>query len=479
MTRKNQSAGPRGPELMKGELHFTRMGDGFICRELVELPKKFAKVHSVEKVREAIKVYLTDLRSIFELRYPTKEEHDAVTKEERVKLAGPIFDDIVKSICVESLSLFQQFMFWTGDWWYYNPTLRSKCSFDQWSNKELFNRLAKEFVLVLLPEQVQKQVEGMEAANTAVAYGHFAILFSDKDQKVRRIITDTELFELHDAYGYVYLDITAEGKPVARFVTSRGGERAFFDGVHLMSHDTFQTCAPKTVVVKGGYKVNSTNCTIVNGILFPLIESGDAVAKTTGAFMGMCDFSSTQAIESFALSEATGTRLKINGTKVLLDEKELKPIGVFQPASVHLLDSGFALYDWSDFHEVLNYRFDSVLVVDDSKDWIRRCRAAFGADIPHLKEVLTSDRKEALKAIVEGKPEVVILDMHLTETEGFEGLWIANQALASGFDGRIVIASGYPDEQLQAMTTLIKGKVWAPGKNIERIRKLLCSTKWN
>lgn len=469
---------PASVEITKGELHFSQNSDGFVCRELVQLPKLFAKTHGVKKVKSAIEAYLTSLRSVFELRYPTSQEREAVAKEERIKLAGPIFDQVVKSISTDGLNLFQQLMFWISDWWYYNSTLRSKCTFGQWGDRETSRRLIEELIVALLPEQIQDVVQGMKAENTAVAFGHFAIMFIDNDKGVRRIITDTQLFEIHDVYGYTYLDITKDGKPIARSRTNRGGERAFFDGVRLMSHDMFQTCAPKTVVINGGYKVNSTRCTIINGILFPLIESEDAVAKTTGAFMGMCDFTNLQALESYALSEATGTRLKVRESRVFLDEKELKPIGVFQPSSVHLLDSGFARYDWSDFHEVMNCRFDSVLVVDDRKDWIDRFRQAFGSEIALLKEVQTSNREEALRAIVDGKPEVVILDMHLTDTEGFEGLWIANQLFTVGFDGRIVIASSYPDEQLQAMTRLIKGKVWAPGKNIDRIRKLLCSANW-
>lgn len=465
-------------EIVKGELHFSQNGNGFVCRELIELPKRFEEMHKTGKVMETIENYIAKLRSIFQLKYATKEEHDAVPKEERMKLAEPIFDQVVKSIDTSDLPLFQKLLFWTSDWWYYNHQLRSQCTFEGWSDKEVTNQIFKDFVLALLPKQVQEELSGMKAINTAIAFGHFAILFDSDGKGTRRIITDTQLFEIHDVEGYCYLDITAEGKPIARSRTSRDGERAFFDGERLMSHDMFQTCAPKTVVIKGGYKVNSTHCTIINGMLFPLIEGEDAVAKTTGAFMGMCDFTTTQALESFALSEATGTRLKMKGAGIYLDEKELKPIGVFQPSSVHLLDSGFSLYDWSDFHEVMNCRFDSVLIVDDRKDWIDRFRQAFGSEITHLKEVLTSDREYALQAIIENKPEVVILDMHLSATEGFEGLWIANQLHTLGFGGRIVIASSYPDEQLQAMTLLIKGKVWAPGKNIDRIRKLLCSTNW-
>ncbi len=473
-----------GIEIVKGTLHFEHDGNGFVCRELRELPVLFGETHGTDKVDEAIKQYLAGLRGIFEPRYGSRTERDAVPEVERVRLGGLAFDEIVGSIDTKDLSLFQKLMFWLSDWWYYNVALRQKCNFDY--NKFDFygisSKIIGEFVLALLPEQIQSVLGKMQVAGTAVGFGHFAILFIDgvhgRSGTVRRIVTDTQLIELHDVSGYTYLDITKEGKPVARSVTSRGGERAFFDGVRLMSHDMFQTCAPKTVVINGGYKVNSTQCTIINGILFPVIESNDAVAKTTGAFMGMVDFTNTQALESYALSEATGTRLKVDGPRVFLDKKELKPIGVFQPSSVHLLDSGFALYDWSDFHEVMNCRFDSVLVIDDKKDWIDQFRQAFGSEITHLKEVQTSSREEALGAIVNGKPEVVILDMHLSDSEGFEGLWIANQLFANAFGGRIVIASSYPDEQLKAMTTLIKGKVWAPGKNIDRIRKLLGSTNW-
>jgi CheY-like chemotaxis protein len=466
-------------EIIKGELHFNQKENGFVCRELVEIPKRFETVFNTATVDVAIQTHLNHLREMFELSFATKEERDAVPENQRKEGGGLVFDELVKTISTSGLSLFQQLMFWMSDWWYYNQTLRTKCSFN-WSTeyKNSIDVLIREFVLALLPKQVQSAVEGMTASTTAVGFGHFAILFVDNDSSVRRIITDTQLFEMHDVSGYTYLDITAEGKPVARSVTSRNGGRAFFDGTYLMSHDMFCTCAPKTVVINSGYKVNSTQCTVVNGILFPLIESNDAVARTTGAFMGMSEFSNVQALESYALSEATGTRLKIDGSRVSLDNKELKPIGVFQPSSVHLLESGFALYDWSDFHEVMNCRFNSVLVIDDKKDWINRFQQAFGTEIQNLKDILTNDREKALRSIIEEKPEVVILDMHLTESEGFEGLWIANQLFINGFEGKIVIASSYPDKQLEAMTALIKGKVWAPGKNIDRIRKLLCNTDW-
>jgi hypothetical protein len=38
-------------------------------------------------------------------------------------------------------------------------------------------------------------------------------------------------------------------------------------------------------------------------------------------------------------------------------------------------------------------------------------------------------------------PEAVLLDMHLTLEEEFDGLWIANELVSRGFAGEIMIIS--------------------------------------
>jgi len=241
-----------------------------------------------------------------------------------------------------------------------------------------------------------------------------------------------------------------------------------------MAHDKFQTCAPKTVVIDGGYKVNSTHCTIISGMLFPLIDVDDAVAKTDGAFMGMVDFSNAEAIASYQMSEVSGGRMRVADGKVFLDNKEIKPVGYFEPSKFTLQDSGFTLCDWSVFQELPNFIYQRVLVVDDRQSWIDDVLAAFGQHIERIDTICTMDKQAALARIVEVQPQVVLLDVHLTSDEQFDGLWVANQLAKQNFEGVVLLCSSYKDEALQAMRVLVRGKkVAAPGKNLQRIRQVL------
>lgn len=326
-----------------------------------------------------------------------------------------------------------------------------------------------------MPADVQDVVSKMDVVGVATGFGHFAILFSDKEKKIRRIVTDTELFELRNAYGYTYLDISPEGKPLARFVTDQGGGRAFFDGIRLMSHDRFQTCAPKVAFFKGGYKVNSTKVAIVNGVLLPLFEEKDKVAHTTGAFMGIADFSNSQAVESYRLTDETAERLSVQKGLVHLDEKPLIPLGVFEPSARQKLDNGFTLYDFAEFRENTESAYDHIMVVDDKAAWIEAVVKAF-PEVKRIDRIETVSATKALAAITTNKPEVVLLDMHLSDEERFEGLWIAREAKKAGYNGRILIASSYADEALGAMS-ILTGGLEAPGKNLERIKKLLAKRK--
>lgn len=459
----------------KNGLTFLPNADGsFSCLELANLPQTFAEKFSPEEIETARNEVLTALRNGHQARYETKELFEAVAPQERRRIGGEILDAAVKTIDVSELTSFQQFLFWMGDWWYYNTTIRTGCCRTEDFEKffTLGRELISKFILPILPEQVRAAVQEMEAINSAIGFGHFAILFSDKNGK-RRIITDTKLIELHDVGGYNYLNIDQHGNPIVRCCTSQGGGRAFFDGSRLMAHPSFQTCAPKTVLFDAGYAVNSTGVTIINGTLYPLIDADDAVSLSTGAFFGMCSFSNKQHLESYAKAEATAARLKVADGVVSLEDKPIKPLGVFQPSSIRLLDNGFSLYGWSEFHETLTVIYDSVMIVDDKAEWLDLVKEEFGKEVARLDILQTESGDAAVSAILEKQPQAVVLDMHLTPMERFEGLFIANQLLANGFDGAILIASGYPDEQLQAMAKLVKGKVLTPGKNLVRLRKCL------
>lgn len=460
-------------EIIKNGLHFTMKDGTFMCRELVELPQRFEAHFSEEQTQQAIDSFVAVIRGAVETRFATKEERDKVPAEKRQADGAAIFDRVVASIRTDNLNRFERFMFWLSSWWYYNPTIRARLTCDMNKVWEKEREIITANIMPILPEAIREQIGNAETAGVAVGFGHFAIMFSEKDERIRRIITDTQLLEIHDAYGYTYLDVTPDGKPIARCCTSRGGERAFFDGVHLMAHDFFQTCAPKTVMIRDGYKINSTQVTIVNGQLYPLIDTDDAVAKTTGAFMGVCDFTAQQAVDSYRLSEESGSRLVISDDNVVLDDQVIKPIGIFQPSAVNLLDSGFALYDWSEFHEILRCQYDTVMVVDDNEKWIGQCQEALGEFAPSLIICRTQDKRAALAQILERQPATLVLDVHLTPEEEFDGLWIANQLFAREFKGLIMLASSYPEEQLRAMKTLIRSEVVATGKNLDRIIRRL------
>ncbi len=464
--------------IKKNGLTLKMAADGsFTCADLVQLPQTFAERNSADEVQKAIDEYVGFLRGMATAGgYASKEECDAVPEAERNALGQERFDAVIADLKSKTtdLNLFQTFLFWFGYWVFYHPTIMQGVRFNGEGIYDTRKKNLKRFLMSALPQSVQSVVQGMEFANVATEYGHFALLFLDNERQVRRIVTDTQLFELRGVRGYVYLDITPDGKPIARSVCERGGGRAFFDGVRLMSHERFETCAPKTVIVDGGYKVNSTRCTIVNGKLFELIDADDKVAHTTGAFFGICDFTREDMVAAFELAEQSGKLMKISGDRITLGDRELKSIGLFAPSKITLLDSGFALYDWSDFHEILSLRYDHILVVDDKQEWIKAVTAEFTNEAPKLESFQTTVANDALQRIVESNPQAVLLDMHLTEEERFDGLWIANQLAARGFEGAVLIASNYGPDALQAMQKLIKLRTVPTGKDLKKVRLALC-----
>ncbi len=464
-------------------LTFSANPDGsYTCEDLRRLPETFAERFTPAEVSAAIDARLADIRDRVFLAFETPEECDAEKGDAeaaaRRKQAGlEIFDREVAKIGTAHRTLFQQLLFWYSDWWYIHP-MHAAIRYRAFNmiNDYVTEHLPS-LILGILPDSLRNTVRGMELINVAVGYGHFALLFCKYNSGLRRIITDTQLFELNGVSGYVYLDVTPDGKPITRSVCNKGGGRAFFDGVRLMAHRRFETCAPATVMLNGnGYKVNSTRCTIVNGKLFPLIDVDDKVAHTTGAFLGWVDFTAKDQVEATALAQQSGARMRLDGDKVFLDGQELRPLGTFLPSRITLQDNGFAGYEWSTFQPVTSPRFTTVMVVDDNSEWIAKVRDAFSGPLT-LTECLTTDATVARDAILATNPEAVLLDMHLTSDERFEGLWVANQLAKSGFGGAILITSSYPDEHLRAMQKLIQRETEAPGKNIDRVRECLMITE--
>lgn len=466
--------------IVKNGLTLTDNGrGGFTCDDLATIPQRFADLCGAEAVQDVRDGLIAGLRAEVVACYATKEERDATPAEEAQRIGQERFDAIVDQIraSVEQLDQYSQLLFWNGYWWYYHPELMAQVAYK--SRPEIVNlsiQKSTSYLTRALPESIQQSVADMTLANTVINGGHFALLFIENRGRVetRRIITDTQLFELRDIGGYEYLDITDDGQPIIRCCCRRGGERCFFDGQRLMSHDRFQTCAPKTVLIDGGYKVNSTKCTIVNGQLYELIDVDDKVAQTTGAWMGMVDFTRQQQIDAIRMAEESAAKMRVEDGKVLLDGTELKPIGVFAPAPMSLLESGFTLVGWSGFDEILTIKYPSVMVVDDRPDWIEQVSANFGQQVNTFTACLTRSAETAFDAIMRHNPAAVILDMHLTEEERFEGLWVANSLANSDFGGDVLLASSYPDEQLRAMQKLIRRPTIATGKNIERVRLALC-----
>lgn len=337
--------------ITRGDLHFTgNEKDGFVCQELQGLARVFEERCPEDVVESAIKHHLGVVREMYHARLP-REGEPTISEDERKTKGGEIFDEIVASIKLDGLDRFQRLLFWLSDWWHYHQELirrttrRTSMDRVQWNIEAVVDQL----IQPIMPEQVCMFLRGWDILSVATGFGHFAILFESPEGRVRRIVTDTQLFEIQNVAGYVYLDVTPDGKPITRSTCPYGGQRAFFDGVRLMAHRSFATCAPKVVLIDGGYKVNSTGCTIVNGQLFDLIDVMDAVAHTTGAFMGLAGFSDSQFVESMGLAEQTGGRMKVVEGQVLLEGVKMVPVGRFEPSIIHLRETGFALYEWSRF----------------------------------------------------------------------------------------------------------------------------------
>lgn len=182
-----------------------------------------------------------------------------------------------------------------------------------------------------------------------------------------------------------------------------------------MTHRRFETCAPKTVAIDGGYRVNSTHSTIINGMLLDLVDADDKVAQTHGAGpFGCLDFTTLESLESYRLSEAGGATMKVRGNKILSAGKELQPIGYFAPSHTKLLENGFTRYEPSEFHEIERFRFSNVMAVDDRQDFLDAFQGRFKEKIRSLKTLNPRSKKDAVESILRTDPEAALLDMHLT-----------------------------------------------------------------
>jgi hypothetical protein len=458
--------------ISQGELHFRMDQNGqFFCQELQKLPERFLDHWGEQKITQAIEEHIENLSDCFIL-LKNKELSEEENKTKAKKIFKEVCQQLQEELSQKQMSPFEQFLFWHGQWWYFNKTCNILLKrTDQWEIYIINSKNIEKYVLPVLPKQILSTLENSKLVNSCANFGHFAFMFDGVDD-TRHIITDTQLFELRDVSGYVYLDIMPDGKPVARSRTSEGG-RAFFDGIHLMAHHQFRTCAPSTQPIIGGYKVNSTRVTIINGKLFPLLEIDDKISHSTGCNCPFDFVDRKEMMKSKDVAKETAKRLRIENDNILYNDEILEPLGEFQPCNTELLESGFTLCGYSNFYEHDRFIFKSALVVDDSSAWVEEVKQAFDNDIPQLDTLITNNKVEALEQIKNSQAEVILLDMHLTATEEFDGLWIINQLAEKNFEKTILLCSSYPEEQLKAMRQLIKIPVGIPGKDISKVKSHL------
>jgi hypothetical protein len=291
------------------------------------------------------------MASCMTLRSDAPERANGTLAEDAARdIASSKYVAALERIILDIDSPFRRFLIALSEAPYYDKEIRSSLRCLDGYYETMFSSLAK--LIECLPAPVRETVAYDELISSACNGANFALLFKTNDRGVRRIITIDRSIELEDVYGYKYLDVSADGAPFARCVTERGGGRAFFDGTRLMSHRNFQTCAPRVDFFSGGYIVNSTKCTIVNGFLYPLINTDDVVAYTTGALFGIGDWSTPQILASYSQNEALSRVIRVDEEGVIhLPNQSVKPIGFFKPSTTRLLENGCTAYEWSEFVE--------------------------------------------------------------------------------------------------------------------------------
>lgn len=464
--------------IKKWDLNLSPSWNSFLCKELFEIEDNFNKNYNdplrIKELEEDLEKYIQSAWRKVSLRKTS--EQDTSSDEERMTLWKELFNSEVDNLkeATKNFTPFKKLLFWLEDyWWYYNWAFREKISME-FPEKEIMDDIAKKHLVPSLPEQVKKSVEDMRIWNLAIWYWHFAILFIDGDKRIRRIVSDTSLSELRWVYWYTYLDMAPNGKPIARSVCEEGGGRCFFDWERLMAHDKFQTCAPKTTIIDWGYKVNSTRCTIINWMLCDLIDTDDKVAYTTWAgFMWMLDFTASDALKSYKMSEASGSSMKVKDWEIHANGNKMKPKWIFRPSHTKLLDSWFTLFEFSEYLELDNYIYSHVMAVDDRQDFLNTLSKEFKT-IEKFKAKNPKSKEDALETILKENPQVALLDMHLTPKEEFEWLWISNELIRQWYKWKIMIISWYPKEKLQSMRNLMIGQdIHIPWKDIWEIKKCL------
>lgn len=268
------------------------------------------------------------------------DKYKNIPEPERMRQGRAMFDlhhrNAGKSAQPASLA---KLIYWlNGDWFF--------SGFPNWYEEVNTSAVRKnteliaEMVIAVLPEQLLAQVRDMKLLSSNSTKEHFGLLFdSGRSDRIRRIITDTDLFEVRGMHGFDYLDMLENGKLVARsmcgemkYGSCKTRNRAFFDGERLMTLPGFSSCAASTKQIFGGYCVDSWYGKIINGWHFyhqPTLSGPQDP-------LGNLDYA----------------KLKVQGDEVVLDGEVVKPQAVFLPSRKTLLENGFTLYDWSEYHQI-------------------------------------------------------------------------------------------------------------------------------
>jgi len=142
---------------------------------------------------------------------------------------------------------------------FYEVTRGSATTSDS-ARLEMNDERARTLVTEALPEHLQRALVGFTLINTAAAGERFALLFENKSTNTRRIVTDTQCFELLDVAGFDYLDISSDGQLVARMLSGPGGtyqgSRVIFDGERVMAHPKQLSCGFLLPFEPGTYRIN-------------------------------------------------------------------------------------------------------------------------------------------------------------------------------------------------------------------------------
>ena len=413
----------------------------YICTDLLSIPDKFNSLYTIEEVNEAIEDSVKTIQ-----RFLVDHNQD-LTRLEKVdssdyskfvnKSVNKSVLDLKDTISQQNLTSYDQFMFWIGKWYkdvFEIETLNN-------ASDAKVNELFISYLYPLLPYPIRKKVTTGNILAISTCKSHFVVIF-DIGNTSRQIITDTQLFEIHDVHGYKYIDCLPGGKFVARSETSKGGGRAFFDGKRLMGHFNFENCSSETLILEDGYAVSSTKDTIVNGYLYGFKR----------------DYKDT---------------LVLNDQTVCTGEKSYLPWGMFETSEIELLETGFTLVKWAKFVDYSIIIPACVMVVDFDQNWLDKMSDTLVSRKIHLKILAFHTITPALPEVLKVNPLILILDVHLTTEQSFGGIWFINKLSSSGFKGQIIIATDLDREKRQAVYKLINRSVKFTNKDANQISEYL------